>query len=72
MIGGGFRTERPITVITYDSAAMPRRDLSRFGLLIFDEAHHLPSASYRTIADARRRPVSAGSVGDFGALRRAA
>ncbi len=33
MIGGGFRTERPLTVITYDSAAMPRRDLSRFGLL---------------------------------------
>ncbi|MDQ2687737.1 MAG: DEAD/DEAH box helicase, partial [Armatimonadota bacterium] len=50
MIGGGFRTQRPITVITYDSAAMPRRDLSDVGLLIFDEAHHLPSPSYRTIA----------------------
>lgn len=50
MIGGGFRTSRPLTVITYDSAAMPRRDLSDVGLLIFDEAHHLPSPSYRTIA----------------------
>ncbi len=50
MVGGGFRTKRPITVITYDSAAMPRRDLSDVGLLIFDEAHHLPSPSYRTIA----------------------
>jgi superfamily II DNA or RNA helicase len=43
MIGGGFRTTRPFTVITYDSAAMPRRELSDVGLLIFDEAHHLPS-----------------------------
>ena len=60
MIGGGFRTERPITVITYDSAAMPRRDLSRWGLLIFDEAHHLPSASYRTIATRADAPFRLG------------
>ena len=60
MIGGGFRQERPITVITYDSAAMPRRDLSRFGLLVFDEAHHLPSASYRTIATRADAPFRLG------------
>ena len=59
-IGGGFRAERPITVITYDSAAMPRRDLSHFGLLIFDEAHHLPSASYRTIATRAEAPFRLG------------
>ena len=60
MIGGGFQAERPITVITYDSAAMPRRDLSRFGLLIFDEAHHLPSSSYRTIASRADAPFRLG------------
>ena len=60
MIGGGFRTQRPLTVITYDSAAMPRRDLSTFGLLIFDEAHHLPSASYRTIATRSPAPFRLG------------
>ena len=60
MIGGGFRTRRPITVITYDSAAMPRRDLSDIGLLVFDEAHHLPSASYRTIATRCQAPFRLG------------
>ncbi len=60
MIGGGFRTQRPLTVITYDSAAMARRDLSDVGLLIFDEAHHLPSASYRTIAERCHAPFRLG------------
>jgi superfamily II DNA or RNA helicase len=59
-IGGGFRTQRPLTVITYDSAAMPRRDLSDVGLLVFDEAHHLPSASYRTIAERCPAPFRLG------------
>jgi superfamily II DNA or RNA helicase len=49
-IGGGERTSGPITVITYDSAAMPRRRLDGYGLLIFDEVHHLPAQSYRAIA----------------------
>ena len=48
-IGGGERTDGAITVITYDSAAMPRRRLDGYGLLIFDEAHHLPAQSYRAI-----------------------
>lgn len=60
MIGGGFRMRRPITVITYDSAAMPRRDFSDVGLLIFDEAHHLPSASYRMIAERCKAPFRLG------------
>lgn len=60
MIGGGLRARRPITVITYDSAAMPRRDLGDVGLLIFDEAHHLPSASYRTIAERCPAPFRLG------------
>lgn len=48
-VGGGERAPGPLTVITYNSAAMPRRSLAGFGLLIFDEAHHLPAQSYRTI-----------------------
>lgn len=49
-IGGGERESGPLTVITYDSAAMPRRKLDGYGLLIFDEVHHLPAQTYRTIA----------------------
>lgn len=49
VIGGGSRTLRPITVITYQSAVLPDRALADFGLLIFDEVHHLPAASYRRI-----------------------
>src|SRR5258706_7311983 len=49
VIGGGERRLGPITVITYDSAAMPRRQLAGFGLIVFDEAHHLPAESYRAI-----------------------
>jgi superfamily II DNA or RNA helicase len=48
-IGGGERRAGPITVITYDSAAMPRRRLEGYGLLVFDEVHHLPAESYRAI-----------------------
>jgi superfamily II DNA or RNA helicase len=50
VIGGGNRTQRDLTVITYDSAAMPQRDLSGFGLLVVDEVHHLPARAYRRIA----------------------
>ncbi|MFI5272832.1 MAG: DEAD/DEAH box helicase [Ktedonobacterales bacterium] len=48
-IGGGERVAGPLTVITYDSAAMPRRKLDGYGLLIFDEVHHLPAQTYRAI-----------------------
>jgi superfamily II DNA or RNA helicase len=50
VIGGGERRAGQITVITYDSAAMPRRSLAGYGLLIVDEVHHLPAPTYRTIA----------------------
>ena len=39
---------------------MPQRDLSRFGMLIFDEAHHLPSSSYRTFASRAEAPFRLG------------
>ncbi len=60
VVGGGRREVRAITVITYDSAAMPRRDLSSFGLLIVDEVHHLPAPTYRTIAARAAAPWRLG------------
>lgn len=59
-VGGGRREIGPATVITYDSAWRRPRDLKPFGLLIFDEAHHLPSASYRRIAEASAAPFRLG------------
>ncbi len=49
--GGGEKDLKPVTVITYDSAAIHSRILSHFGLLVFDEVHHLPADTYRTIAE---------------------
>ena len=49
VIGDGRREMRPITIITYASAAMPEAPIGGTGLLICDEAHHLPSPSYSAI-----------------------
>ncbi len=49
-LGGGKRDLRPLTVATYDSASMRGRHLPDFGLLVVDEAHHLPATTYRSIA----------------------
>jgi len=51
VVGDGRRELRPITVITYASAAMPNAPIGGTGLLICDEAHHLPSPSYSAIAE---------------------
>jgi superfamily II DNA or RNA helicase len=51
VFGGGEKDLKPITIITYDSAALYPRELRRFGLLIFDECHHLPAPTYRLIAE---------------------
>lgn len=50
VIGDGLRQLRPVTVITYASAAMPESPIGGFGLLICDEVHHLPAPGYATIA----------------------
>ncbi|HEY1012694.1 MAG TPA: DEAD/DEAH box helicase [Herpetosiphonaceae bacterium] len=60
VIGDGLRQLRPITVITYASAAMPESPIDGFGLLICDEAHHLPSASYSEIARRANTPYRLG------------
>lgn len=60
VVGGGVRDVRPITIITYDSAALYPRLLNRFGLLVFDECHHLPAPSYRQIAEGAFTPLRLG------------
>jgi superfamily II DNA or RNA helicase len=43
-LGGGYDEIKPITVATYDSAALRATNLGNlFHLIIFDEVHHLPT-----------------------------
>lgn len=60
IFGGGEKDLKPITIITYDSAALYPRELRRFGLIIFDECHHLPAPTYRLIAESAFTPVRLG------------
>jgi superfamily II DNA or RNA helicase len=60
VVGGGRRDVRELTVITFDSAAMPRRRLDGFGLLVVDEVHHLPAAQYRRIVGKAAAPYRLG------------
>ncbi len=60
IFGGGEKEVKPITIITYDSAALYPRELKRFGLLIFDECHHLPAPTYRLIAESAFTPLRLG------------
>nr|CRH07017.1 putative DNA/RNA helicase [Candidatus Magnetococcus massalia] len=51
MLGGGEHRIEPITVSTYDSAAIHMERIgNHFGLLICDECHHLPSTQNRMVA----------------------
>ncbi|MFW6050872.1 MAG: DEAD/DEAH box helicase family protein [Myxococcota bacterium] len=51
VVGGGEHEVRPLTVTTYDSAHLHMEHLGdRFGLVIFDECHHLPSEAYAMAA----------------------
>ena len=52
VFGGGDNLLKPLTVSTYDSAYLRAVELgNRFGLVVFDEVHHLPAAGYRHIAE---------------------
>ncbi len=47
VLGGGSHDIKNVTVSTYDSAWMAMEHMgAKFGLVVFDEVHHLPSASY--------------------------
>lgn len=60
VVGDGCKDWRPITIITYASAAMPTTLLEGVGLLICDEAHHLPSPAYAEIAHRSRATYRLG------------
>ena len=61
VIGGGEYRIAPLTVITYDSAFIHMVNLgARFGLVVFDECHHLPGESYRIAAEASLAPYRLG------------
>lgn len=61
MLGGGVSERHPITVTTYDSAAMQTEFIGhRFGFLICDECHHLPAPAYRFIAEGSIAPFRLG------------
>ena len=47
VVGGGEHRVLPLTVTTYDSAYIHMEHFgNRFGLVVFDEAHHLPGETY--------------------------
>jgi superfamily II DNA or RNA helicase len=51
LLGGGSYDLQPLTVATYDSAYIHlERWGNRFGLVVFDECHHLPGPTYSIAA----------------------
>ncbi len=61
LVGGGYYDIRPVTVTTYDSFSIHAERLgNRFGLLVFDECHHLPSASYSQASSCYIAPFRLG------------
>ncbi|MDE0526895.1 MAG: DEAD/DEAH box helicase family protein, partial [Thaumarchaeota archaeon] len=60
-LGGGYDDIRAVTVSTYDSAYARAAELgNRFGLLVFDEVHHLPAPGYRLVAEQCIAPFRLG------------
>ncbi len=61
VIGGGDYQLHPLTVTTYDSAYLHMENIgNRFGMVIFDECHHLPSESYTLAAKQCLAPFRLG------------
>ncbi|NET10275.1 MAG: DEAD/DEAH box helicase [Symploca sp. SIO2B6] len=61
LLGGGSRDKTSILVATYDSAAINAEQIGdRYGLLICDECHHLPSDFNRVIAEYSIAPYRLG------------
>ncbi|MFB6307773.1 MAG: DEAD/DEAH box helicase [Haloarculaceae archaeon] len=52
---GGEKEIRPVTIATYRTAGMDRHrklfDQRKWGLIVFDEVHHIPADVYRRSAD---------------------
>ena len=65
-LGGGGKKILPITVSTYDSAYIQAENLGNmFGLVIFDEVHHLPAVGYRNIAEFSAAPYRLGLTATY-------
>lgn len=61
LLGGGYYEPGDLTVSTYDSAYIHMERLGdRWGLVIFDEVHHLPGPSYLTAAECSIAPYRLG------------
>ncbi|MBN1893552.1 DEAD/DEAH box helicase, partial [bacterium] len=66
ILGGGFHEIRPVTVTTYDSAFRHMdRYGDRFGLLIFDETHHLAAPTYLQIPELSIAPFRLGLTATY-------
>jgi superfamily II DNA or RNA helicase len=64
--GGGEQRLEPITVSTYDSAYLKADSVGdRFGLVVFDEVHHLGGEGYREIARLLAAPAGLGLTATF-------
>ncbi len=61
IIGGGDYSVEDLTVTTYDSAYLYMEHLgARFGLVVFDECHHLPGDAYALAARGCLAPYRLG------------
>ncbi|MDB5171629.1 MAG: hypothetical protein JWN51_402 [Phycisphaerales bacterium] len=61
LVGDSCFNIQPVTVTTYDSAYLHMAEMGdRFGLVIFDEVHHLPGRSYREAALLCAAPLRLG------------
>jgi superfamily II DNA or RNA helicase len=64
--GGGTQERGPITVSTYDSAYLRADDVGGdFGLVVFDEVHHLGGEGYRDIGRLLAAPARLGLTATF-------
>jgi len=69
VVGGGEYSVHALTVTTYDSAYLHMENLgARFGLVVFDECHHLPAEGY---AFAARQCLAPFRLGLTATLERA-
>ncbi len=61
VVGGGDHDVLPLTVTTYDSAHLHMASFgARFGLVVFDECHHLPADAYALAARSCLAPFRLG------------
>jgi superfamily II DNA or RNA helicase len=65
-LGGDRQEIEAVTVATYDSAYLRAEELgNRFGLVVFDEVHHLGGEGYRDIARLLVAPARLGMTATF-------